>query len=661
MRTKFYSVIIQIVFFVFVSGVMAEENQSRVFELGEVVVTAEKNAPAIPTVRTVTSDDITLNGAKTLNEAISLVPGLYVRNGGEGTPRLDIRGFRTRQVRLFLNGIPMNDSYDSQFDPTTIPVENIAEIKMITGGSSVLYGPGGAGGIINIITKKGEQGFHGSAQVEAAREDTRLGRATISAGLDKWNVFLGASTYKSDGFNLSDDFQKTASEDGGLRGNSDIKRNNLFSNIGYDPSEKTHLGLTLNYIDGENGIPSIANYNANDIFQSKPKFERIDDLSGFGVQLSASHEFDSPLSMRGWAFLNELKQLDNRYDDALYTTQTKSGASSADSKTDISGGDLQAAYDFNKYGTSSFGVMMEKDKYDASGFNVKKVKNNNVKTPFDYNKEFTIYSFLLQHDMTPVQNVTVSAGYGYNIQDRTDTGNETASSYMLGATYRLNEKTLFKGSIDRKIQFPSIRQLYDPDSGNTGLKPERAMEYELGVVQSLPLSTTGSVTGFINDAKNFIEKDDTLNLFRNFEHYYFKGVEVALENRAVKNLILKAMYSYLVSKDKSAGSTVDELQYRPGNKFSVEGSYSLESGFTAYASILYVGHQYFYSTDTTVPLQKKELNNYTVVNLKVSQSIMKDRLAVYLGANNLMDKNYEQSYGLPQPGRTIYGGLTARF
>ncbi|TAL24435.1 MAG: TonB-dependent receptor, partial [Nitrospirae bacterium] len=242
-----------------------------------------------------------------------------------------------------------------------------------------------------------------------------------------------------------------------------------------------------------------------------------------------------------------------------------------------------------------------------------------------------------------------------------DADNETASSYILGATYRLNEKTMLKGSVDRKIQFPSIRQLYDPDAGNPGLKPERALEYELGVVQDLPMNTTGSATGFINDAKNFIEKDDALNLFRNFEHYYFKGIELTLENKAIKDLTLKAMYSYLYSKDKSAGSALDELQYRPGNKFTIEGTYSLESGFTAYASMLYVAHQYFYSNDTAVPLQKKELNNFTLVNMKVGQAVLKNKLEVYLGVNNLMDENYEQSYGLPQPGRTVYGGVIARF
>jgi len=51
------------------------------------------------------------------------------------------------------------------------------------------------------------------------------------------------------------------------------------------------------------------------------------------------------------------------------------------------------------------------------------------------------------------------------------------------------------------------------------------------------------------------------------------------------------------------------------------------------------------------------LNDYTVVNLKLDQELLKGRLRLYLGADNLFDEDYEQSYGFPQAGRFIYGGI----
>lgn len=81
------------------------------------------------TLSEVTVADIAQRGAKTLDEAIEMVPGLYVRNGGDGVPRIDIRGLRTRNVTLLLDGVPLNSTFDGQVDPRSIPVEKIAEMR----------------------------------------------------------------------------------------------------------------------------------------------------------------------------------------------------------------------------------------------------------------------------------------------------------------------------------------------------------------------------------------------------------------------------------------------------------------------------------------------------------------------------------------------------
>jgi len=134
----------------------AAEEQTEAYTLGEVVVTGEREGvEAVGTVREITAADIQRNGARTLDEALDLLPGIQVRTGNDGVPRVDMRGFRSRHVLLLLDGIPFNSTSDGQFDPTTIPTENIARIKVSYGNHSVLYGEGGLGGVINIITKKG--------------------------------------------------------------------------------------------------------------------------------------------------------------------------------------------------------------------------------------------------------------------------------------------------------------------------------------------------------------------------------------------------------------------------------------------------------------------------------------------------------------------------
>ena len=52
----------------------------------------------VGTTRRIGREEIEARNARTLDEALRLLPGMYVRTGGDGTPRIDIRGFRSRHV-----------------------------------------------------------------------------------------------------------------------------------------------------------------------------------------------------------------------------------------------------------------------------------------------------------------------------------------------------------------------------------------------------------------------------------------------------------------------------------------------------------------------------------------------------------------------------------
>lgn len=78
----------------------------------------------ITTVDEVTAAQIERSGASTLDEAVRLVPGVAIVNGGDGVPRINIRGFRTRNITLLIDGVPrtgpmMDNSIPGQFPSTT--------------------------------------------------------------------------------------------------------------------------------------------------------------------------------------------------------------------------------------------------------------------------------------------------------------------------------------------------------------------------------------------------------------------------------------------------------------------------------------------------------------------------------------------------------------
>jgi vitamin B12 transporter len=637
----------------------AADTTEGAYRLGEIVVSAkpETGVESIGTVHRVTAREIRDQGARTLADALRLVPGVNIREGGQGTPRVDIRGFRTRNVLLFLNGIPVRDTADGQFDPTTIPADIISEIKVTTGGGSVLYGPGGNGGSIDIITKAGKKGLHGSIGGQAAEGDSYDGNASLSGGNKKADFFAAVNVMDRDKYPLSDDFKKTPYQDGKWRENSDWKRNSLFGNVGYNLSDKTRLGLTVSKLTGKNGIPPVTNYDPTDPFSKKPKYERIDDLDNSLVQLALDHKTEGPFDVRGWGFFSQSKVEDNRYDDSTYSTQDKKGAFHQNADIKIFGANSQIAYHAGKTATATLGLSAENDSWNSDGFNV--VGKKNDVQDFSDNQDIQVYSAALEYVQDLGKRAGIVLGYAQHLQKRDGNGCDNDFSYLVGANYDLTDTTRLRINHSRKIRFPSIKQLYDQNGGNEDLNTEVTLNYEAGIRQELPAGTTLELTGFITQAKNFIEKNAD-GVYTNYQKLRFAGVESVLTMRPVEALMLRLAATWLDTKDESDDSQRQELQYRPEWTLIAESRYRFNFGLTAFASLRYVANQYFYA-DNTDPLEKKKLNDFTVVNLRLSQKIFKTGLNIYAGADNLFDENYEESYGLPQPGRTIYGGVEYRF
>ncbi|MBN2467449.1 MAG: TonB-dependent receptor, partial [Deltaproteobacteria bacterium] len=167
-----------------------------------------------------------------------------------------------------------------------------------------------------------------------------------------------------------------------------------------------------------------------------------------------------------------------------------------------------------------------------------------------------------------------------------------------------------------------------------------------------------SLTGFYMDVDDYINKGDD-DTFQNNEKYRFRGFEMALERRFTEDLMVRAGYTFLDAEDRSSGSGKSEVAYNPKHRITVEGAYCFESGLTLYLNTVYGGKQYYYSRKG--PVLKDELDDYTLANVKLSQKLLRDRVEVYLGVDNIGDEDYEQNYGLPQAGRFFYAGMEARF
>ncbi len=175
---------------------------------GETMVvesTAEQVLKQQPGVSIITRDDIQKNPPLTIS------PILFVRCRGLILPVIAPRGragitdklifvvWGPENTLVLIDGVPVTSrnsvryswrgERDTRGDTNWVPPELVERIEVIRGPAAARYGSGAAGGVVNIITKRPTNDWHGSLslytnQPESSKEgDTRRGNFSLSGPL----------------------------------------------------------------------------------------------------------------------------------------------------------------------------------------------------------------------------------------------------------------------------------------------------------------------------------------------------------------------------------------------------------------------------------------------------------------------------------------------
>ncbi|MBK4735550.1 TonB-dependent receptor [Noviherbaspirillum pedocola] len=665
--------------------------------LGEVQVVSPRAALSAEQTSTqyrISAEDIAERGYKTLDQALTLVPGLNVRTGGDGTPRIDIRGLRTREIRLLINGIPFNAAGDGQFDPTTITLAQVAEIRVITGGASLLYGEGGTAGVINVITKRGADKTSGSVDLRAGSGHDREAAASLGGASDTVDWFFAAEHRARDGFNLPSSFAGTATQGSGLRVNSDRRFESFNGNIGWTLNSSLRLGLNLSAGNGAFGHPpSVA--AAGDPFGQVPHYDRTDSIAQNAVQISADWALDNRTRLRSWIYENYRRQEDKRYDNAagaLLVSTAQSGGYAESSTSKVSGLHAQLERALDDRASLNFALDTRRESYGnngiirdvasttttattASGSGGGKGNGNGNGSGRNSSAAATTTSYGLrsygldaaswvdsavaEYDLKTGAASGILAALGWVRQRRESTGDESAPIASLAGHLGLSDALTARASLSRKVRAPSLVQLYDTGNGNPDLKMERSTAAEAGLNWKWSATTSADVAVFSSRIRNFIQDDGITGRLTNTNRYLLQGMETSLATALTRQWRLGAGYAYLDARDESPASTTDVLQYRPRHKLSLNSNYRFNARSSLSVSVVHVrGEQYFSRSGS---FQTASLPSSTVVDTQYNHALDGVPIELYIGARNLLDKLYSTSYGFPQEGRFVYAGMRARF
>lgn len=186
--------------------------------LAPVVVTATRfPTTATPIGATViTADQIRTAGVADVNAAIRKIGGVFGRQSLDGSPdfSLDLRGFGTnsaQNVVVMVDGVRLNENELSSTVLSGISIDTVERIEITRGGSSVLYGDGATGGVIQIFTRRPSgSGTRGSLFAEAGRFDARDLRASIAHGAGPWSFDAAVTDRRTDNYRDNNRYEQTS-------------------------------------------------------------------------------------------------------------------------------------------------------------------------------------------------------------------------------------------------------------------------------------------------------------------------------------------------------------------------------------------------------------------------------------------------------------------
>jgi len=651
------------------------------FALGTVEVIGQRDVAATAlTTDTVSAETLAARHRDDLSEALDLIPGVSVQNVGQRRERLiSLRGFSSRQVPLYIDGVPVYVPYDGNVDLARFGVDYVSEIVVGKGLASLLYGPNILGGVVNAISRKPGQPFEASGRIASEADDSFDGieqRVVGSLGgtAGNWYGHITASYSNSDGYRLPDDFVPVAAEDGGARENADSRDTVISAKVGYAPNEENEYALSYYRQDGDKRDPpysgSYLRTNARpDGVQVRywtwPYWDKE------SVYFVARNEITSRGTLRWRLFHDSFRNALESFDDATYTTQTRPYAFHGSNYDDYTyGGSADFEWSWSAAHVTRLATHYRQDVHRES--------QTAPALPLQ-RLEIPTYDLAVEHEWKISDGFALTPSYSHMIQpDETvqiynsataafspvRTERSSADNAQLIGTYQLDERRSLLAGVARKTRFPTLKERFSGGLGsavpNPGLDPETAVHYEIGYAQKG--ATWGTrIALFQSKLQDAIQtitvapsrcSSPPCTQLQNVGEQRNRGVELALNYTPVSVLRLDAQAN-VVDIDNLTNPNIRPTG-SPEYKFLLAGDWEFLPRWRLRIDAQHESKRYSNSTGTRVA------GDFTLVNSFVRFAPL-ERLGIEVGVRNATDELFAYEEGFYEAGRTWLGQVDYRF
>ena len=524
------------------TGAKAEDAPS--FELDQVVVTATKTpvklAEAGANISVITKEEIEKMHYRSVADALRNVPGVEVSSygspGGRNGNNFSINGSFSNIV--LIDGKRMNLSnqmagpYSAVDLNNIMGMDNIERIEVMKGSASALYGADAIGGVINIITKKGEQ--NKTTLKMAGGSFNRESYGVSHQGKDRdLSWYLTAIKDKSG--NFKDGNGKTVEES-----YYDTKFYSLCLNKKLNDQEE--ISFSYQSYDGSERAPgsSTGSWGPTNMKDKEQSW----DLTYIGKK---SDKASSQLKVYQNSSLFKDYSVGNFYD------------------VKVQGAQYQLSSQVNEKHLLIGGIDYYKDELHAEEFNgtpiVNKIAKSNtalyLQDRWNLNKKFTLDAGMrLDHHQT----------YGSKATPR------------LTLSYKQNEATNYYVSYNEFFKAPSLFQLYAdipsyPFKGNPNLKPEKGHSIEAGVKHKFDKTLQGTVHYFDRRTNDAIVATTNWKSYENNDKQKASGWDIQLSKQITPELSTFFGYTYLSIKNKKGSGDYEKDKNVPEKTWNLGVNY----------------------------------------------------------------------------------------
>jgi iron complex outermembrane receptor protein len=560
-----------------------------------------------------------------------------------------------------------------------VGINDVERIEIVRGPSAPLFGPNAVSGVINIITRKVENGkMLVTGSLQAGMPNTTLANASVGKNFGKWSVLASANAQQRNRFDSEYYQNSTGLFVPGSEINSDFAI--LFPNsekaagtmgvnsfIGYKPLENVSLDLSM----------GTQNSQVQKIFLggNGTRFSTNETTSGYANLAATISNLTVRTSYNAGNENLNVGSKPNQYDFA------------------VADANIEYAFKFNDKISVSPGFSYQYVKFDDNDY---RVDGSNPSAGFlNGAPSITTVAGFVRTDVSVTDNWRVLAAVR---ADKFSSPDKTYLAYELASTYKLNENNLVRFAVTRSnsgsfmgytylnIQVPTpVPGLAVQQLGNTDLKLFTIDMIEVGFRSKLTRNLQLDIDLFNQRAENFtaITAEEFNPIINTTSVYRFNNLPTtAMQNGATlgfnfvpnDKLQFKPFVTVQQTETRDLPSSFASPALDPSVTYSDGTHKSTPSVFGGYYfnfkasrkfnfnvnSYYFAKHRQYDNTDANETSAEGEIKGKLLVNFKANWSVT-PKLNVFVNGRNALNSNTREFFGTDRIGGVYLAGVSFSF